>query len=139
MDTSKTNSIKYIVLIVQTIISLLYCFRLGYIWSAYLHGGQILGIPFAFLMILFLMFYSFTKNKSRKEKWFYGGLIYFLSIGFFSVTIELIRYLHSDYFCFLYSYPSNWANKILLGWMIIGLISFIFTYCKLNKRIVKNS
>jgi hypothetical protein len=138
MGNSKAQIIKYIVLILQTIISLIYCFRLGFIWSAYLHGGQIQGIPFALIMILFLMFYFFTKNKLRKEKWFYGGLIYFLSIGFFSMTIELIRYLKSDYFSFLYSDPRNWANKILLGWIIIGLISFIFTYKKLNKIEVKN-
>jgi prolipoprotein diacylglyceryltransferase len=102
-----------------------------------LHGGQILGIPFSLIMILILIISLFTKEDLRKDKLFYGGLIYFLTIGLFSLTIELIRNFKTDYFDFLYCDPGHWVDKILLAWLIVGSISFIFTYKSLNENKVR--
>ena len=114
-------------LILTTLISLYYCLRFGYIWTAYGHGGQILGIPFAILNLILVISYFLTKNKNRKSNLFIITIIYFLTLAGFSITIELIRSTKENYFQFLYYEPGGWVNKILLAWLIFGIVVLIVT------------
>lgn len=124
---------KKILLIVLTIISFYYCLRFGYIWTAYGHGGQILGIPFAFIMLVTTIIYFATKTKVRKDKTFIFGIVYFLTLAGFSITIETIRTTMKKYFEFLYYEPGGYVNKIFLGWLTVGAIVFLLTYFRYKK------
>ena len=113
----------------MSIIGIIYCFRFGYIWTAYGHGGQILGIPFAILLIGLTIAYFILKNTNSKRKLFNFSFLYFLSLTRFSFTIELIRRKGENYFEFLYYEPEGWVNEILLGWAVIGIVTyFVFEY-----------
>ncbi len=113
---------KKVILIVSTIVAFYYCFRFGYLWTAYGHGGQLLGIPFAFIMLIATAIFFIGKTKAVKDKAFIFGIVYFLTLAAFSVTIEFIRATMKNYFDFLYLEPGGCVDKIFLGWLIAGTI-----------------
>ena len=118
---------KKVILIVSTLVAFYYCFRFGYIWTAYGHGGQLSGIPFAFIMLIAAAFFFIAKTKTVKDKAFIFSIIYFLTLAAFSVTIELIRATMKNYFDFLYLEPGGSVDKIFLGWLIAGaIVYFLF-------------
>jgi hypothetical protein len=124
---------KKILLIALTIVSFYYCLRFGYIWTAYGHGGQILGIPFAFVMLVTTIIYFANKTKVDKDKTFIFGIVYFLTLAGFSITIEAIRTTMKKYFEFLYYEPGGYVNKIFLGWLTIGVITLLFIFYRYKK------
>ena len=124
---------KKFLLIILTIISFYYCLRFGYIWTAYGHGGQILGIPFAVIMLISTIVYFVDNTKVTKDKTFAFCIVYFLTLAAFSITIEVIRATMKDYFEFLYYEPGGYVNKIFLGWLIIGVISLVFVFYRSEK------
>jgi len=99
--------------------------RLGYIWTGYGHGGQILGIPFATLMLIVTIRYFANKSANRKQKTFLFGISYFLTLAAFSVTVETIRATKEDYFGFLYHEPGGYVDKIFFGWLILGILIYL--------------
>ncbi|TKK64159.1 hypothetical protein FC093_23105 [Ilyomonas limi] len=125
---------KKAILVTATFIGFCYCFRFGYIWTAYGHGGQILGVPFALIM-LFTTILSFTaKTNKGKDTAFIFGIIYFLTLAAFSVTIEIIRATMTNYFDFLYYEPNGYVDKIFLSWLIIGAVAFLLTLRQMRKK-----
>ena len=126
---------RKIVLSTLVLIAFYYCFRFGYIWTAYGHGGQLLGVPFAVVMLITTIIFFVTSTKKNKEITFYFGIIYFLTLTAFSITIEIIRANMNDYFQFLYYEPGGYVNKIFLGWLLLGAI--IFFMLKQIKNIKK--
>jgi hypothetical protein len=126
--------IKKTILILATLISFWYCLRLGYIWTAYGHGGQILGFPFALIMLLVTIAYFFRKQTYRKERAFIFGVTFFLTLASFSATIELIRATKENYFELLYYEPGGFVNQILLAWIVVGAITYITLIVKFKKR-----
>jgi len=118
---------KNLLFIALTIISFSYCFRFGYIWTAYGHGGQLTGIPFAFVMLGLTIWHGRTKYMIRKNILFVGTTSYFLSLLGFSLTIELIRANMEGYFEFLYLEPTSWVDIILLSWLGLGLLATTIT------------
>lgn len=124
---------RKLLLIVLTLISFYYCFRFGYIWTAYGHGGQLLGVPFAFIMLITTIVYFVRKTHSGKLKTFTFGIVFFLTLAAFSVTIEIIRSSMKNYFEFLYYEPGGYVNKIFLGWLIAGAICLLFILRHLKK------
>ena len=134
MKYFSTNLTKTLILSIGTLISILYCLRFGYIWTGYPHGGQIVGIPFTLVMIIFLIVFLLEENSLCKEKCFYGGLIYFLELGFFSITIELIRVFNKENFEFLYNGHFGWIIRILSGWILLGTASYFWINSKIIKR-----
>jgi len=119
---------KKVILIVSTLVAFYYCFRFGYIWTAYGHGGQLLGIPFAFILVIATAIFFLAKTKTVKAKAFIFSIIYFLTLVAFSVTIELIRASMENYFDFLYVEPGGNVDKIFLGWLIAGAIIFFLFF-----------
>jgi hypothetical protein len=126
--------IKKAILILATLISFWYCLRLGYIWTAYGHGGQILGIPFALIMLFVTIAYFFGKQTHRKEKAFIFGITFFSTLASFSATIELIRAIKENYFEFLYNEPGGFIDQIFLAWLLVGAITYYTLIVKLKKR-----
>jgi hypothetical protein len=132
---------RKIFLIVLTLTAFYYCFRFGYIWTAYGHGGQLLGVPFAFMMLITTIVYFVQKTTSGKIKTFTFGIVFFLTLTAFSVTIEIIRSTMKNYFEFLYYEPGGYVNKIFLGWLIIGAICLFFIlrhFKKINSNIANS-
>jgi hypothetical protein len=123
---------KKLILITATIFSFFYCLRFGYIWTAYGHGGQLAGIPFAALMLILTVLYFSNESLSGKFKFFAFSLIYFLSLAGFTLTIEIIRSTRENYFTLLYHEPGGYVNKILLGWLVLGAIAFIIVLMSLR-------
>lgn len=113
---------RKVILLVFTLIGFYYCLRFGYIWTAYGHGGQIIGIPFAFIMLITTIKYFVAKSNSRKENAYTFGVVYFFTLFAFSVTIEAIREYMTNYFSFLYYEPGGYVNEIFLGWLVLGAI-----------------
>ncbi len=125
---------KKIVLTAATIISCLYCFRFGYILTGYGHGGQLLGIPFALIMISLTAIYFTTIEPKAKEKVFSITAIFFITFSFFSVIVEAIINSHPKYFDFLYLEPKGHVNQIFFACVGLGIIATIISFIKLNKR-----
>ncbi len=128
---------KKTLLILISIIGIWYCLRFGYIWTAYGHGGQVLGIPFAILLIGLTISYFLSKKKNTKRKLFNFSVLYFLSLTGFSLTIELIREKVENYFKFLYYEPEGWVNEILLCWIIIGITTYFLLEFSYRKKMNK--
>lgn len=125
---------KSFILLVITFISIIYCLRFGYIWTAYAHGGQIAGIPFAFVQLVLLAIFILLKREPWKQIVFVLACCLFLSLAGFSVTIELIRNLKTEYFEFLYDHKDGQVNSILITWILIGLVAtFLISYFN-NRR-----
>jgi len=131
---------KKVILIASTLVAFYYCFRFGYIWTAYGHGGQLLGIPFAFIMLIATAIFFIAKTKAVKEKAFIFGIVYFLTLAAFSVTIEFIWATMKNYFDFLYLEPGGCVDKIFLGWLLAGSIVFflLFRQIKTSKTTEHN-
>ena len=125
---------RKIILIVLTLAAFYYCLRFGYIWTAYGHGGQILGIPFALIMLFTSIKYFTSKTKHRQDRIFSFATIYFLTLAAFSITIEIIRNTKEEYFSFLYHEPGGFVNKIFFVWVMLGIIVFLFSLRRINKR-----
>lgn len=123
------------ILIVLTVVSIYYCFRFGYIWTAYGHGGQLLGVPFVLIMLIATIIHFAQKSQSRKRKTFIFCIVYFLTLAAFSVTIEIIRATVKNYFEFLYYEPGGYVDKIFLGWLILGVLILIMLLKHSNKFI----
>ena len=130
---------KKILLITATLISIYYCLRFGYIYTAYGHGGQILGIPFALIMLITTIKYLLRKPSFKKEKAFAFGIIYFVTLAAFSVTIELIRETKENYFGFLYYEPGGYVDKIFLAWIVFGTIIYFIIIRLLKKHFQKHN
>lgn len=126
---------RKIILIVLTVISIYYCFRFGYIWTAYGHGGLLLGVPFALIMLIATIIYFAQKSQTRKRKTFIFCIVYFLTLAAFSVTIEIIRATVKNYFEFLYYDPGGYVNQIFLGWLILGVLILFMSLKYSNKFI----
>ena len=126
--------IKKLILTIATFISIYYCLRFGYIWTAYGHGGQILGIPFAALMLIMTIKYFSNKSAYHKKKAFLFGITYFLTLAAFSVTVETIRATKEDYFGFLYYEPGGYVNKIFFGWLITGILIYLVLLKRLKSH-----
>jgi len=125
---------KGFALLVMTLLTIFYCLRFGYIWTAYGHGGQITGIPFALIMIGLAIAYSTSKKEERKEKLFYTTLFYFLAVASFSLTVEIIRSTTTDYFELLYVEPNGIVNKIFLGFILAGILATVLKFSQIKKR-----
>jgi hypothetical protein len=121
-------------LTITTLIAFYYCLRFGYIWTAYGHGGQILGIPFALGMLIITILFFTSKTHTRKDKIFNLGIVYFLTLAAFSITIETIRATMKNYFEFLYFEPGGYVDKIFLSWLILGTVAFIFILRQLKRK-----
>ena len=123
---------RKVTLIISTLIAFYYCFRFGYIWTAYGHGGQLLGVPFALIMLITTIVFFVAKSKKGKNKTFSFGVVYILTLAAFSVTIETIRATMKNYFEFLYYEPGGYVDKIFLGWLILGavILTLIFRHIK---------
>jgi ABC-type polysaccharide/polyol phosphate export permease len=130
---------RKVVLLIFTLIGFYYCFRFGYIWTAYGHGGQILGIPFAIIMLITTIKYFVTKTNYAKEKVYSFGVVNFFTLAAFSVTIEIIRNNMTDYFSFLYYEPGGYVNKIFLGWLLLGLMVLIIIFRRIKRRKLEDS
>jgi len=117
---------RKILLIISTLIAFYYCFRFGYIWTAYGHGGQLLGVPFALILLITTIIFFVAKTNTAKDKTFSFGIVYFLTLAAFSVTIEIIRATMKNYFEFLYYEPGGYVDKIFIGWIILGAIVLFF-------------
>jgi hypothetical protein len=126
---------RKIILIILTLIGFYYCFRFGYIWTAYGHGGQLLGIPFALILLILTIIYFGQKSQSNKNKTFFFSIVYFLTLAAFSVTIEIIRVTMKNYFEFLYYEPGGYVNHIFLGWLFLGVFTFFVLLKHSNKSI----
>lgn len=127
---------KKILLVFLTIISFYYCLRFGYIWTAYGHGGQILGIPFAIIMLISTIIYFLKRTEVSKDKTFVFCIVYFLTLAAFSITIEIIRATMENYFAFLYYEPGGCVNKIFFAWLVSGVMSLfviLTRYDRLNR------
>ena len=124
---------RKIILILLTLISFYYCFWFGYIWTAYGHGGQLLGIPFALVMMTITIIFLFSPLKRNQDQAFVIGVIFFLTLAAFGITIEIIRATMKNYFEFLYTEPGGYVNKIFLGWVVIGMSVLFFMLRKINK------
>lgn len=124
---------KNLILLIQTVLAFAYCFRFGYILTGYGHGGQLLGIPFAIVMLLILVYFLSQKPGIRKNRAFILGTAYFLALAGFSATIEIIRATNANYFEFLYVEPGGYAGRIFMGWVCVGVISFILIRRKISK------
>ena len=131
--------IRALILVVLNIISFYYCFRLGYIWTAYGHGGQILGVPFAIIMLISTVIFMTRKSRDSRHRCFIFCIIYFLTLASFSATIEIVRAKMENYFAFLYYEPGGYVNKIFLGWTLLGggILTWYLLYSK--KSVEKKS
>jgi hypothetical protein len=127
--------LKKAILIILTLLSVLYCFRLGYIWTPYGHGGKFfIGLHFPLVMTITAFAYSkLSQFTSMKEKLFLFGIIYFLTVASFSLTIEYLINTKKDYFHFLYYESGGYVDKIFFVWLGIGFV-FLCTVFYLNKK-----
>lgn len=126
---------RKIILTILTLIGFYYCFRFGYIWTAYRHGGQLLGVPFAIIMLIATIIYFAQKSQSSKSRTFLFCIVYFLTLAAFSVTIEIIRATMKNYFEFLYYEPGGYVDKIFLGWLLFGTLILLASFKYSNKFI----
>lgn len=125
---------KKLTLAVFTLAAFLYCFRFGYILTNYGHGGQILGIPFAIIMLITTVVLSTSKKETHRTFAFIFGIIYFFCLTGFSVTIESIRDTNLNYFHYLYAEPGGVVDEILLGWIIASILTLLLILI-LKKRL----
>jgi hypothetical protein len=126
---------KKVILIITTILSILYCFRFGYILTGYGHGGQLVGIPFAILMIVFSILCLFVTDKNLENKIFIITIFYFSTIAFFSLTIEAIIRNSNNAFEILYKYNTGVIGKIFIGFIVLGTFTSFLAIKKFNKNL----
>ncbi len=126
--------VRKVTLIILTLIAFYYCMRFGYIWTAYGHGGQIAGFPFALVLLITTISFMTSKTNTGKNMTFSFGIIFFLTLAAFSVTIEIIRSSMDNYFAFLYYEPGGYVNKIFLGWLLVGATIFFLRYRHIKRN-----
>ena len=114
---------KSLILLICLIVSLFYSYRFGYILTGYGHGGQLVGVLFFIILLILSLAYFVSKKTKRKNNLFSFTLILFITLSGVNLTIEYIRKTSIDYFQILYS--SNWANKTLIIWLVVGIITYL--------------
>ena len=69
-----------------------------------------------------------------KDKIFIFCITYFLIVAAFITSIEIIIATNKNYFNFLYYESGGYADKIFLGWCIIGIFSLCIYLMTIKKR-----
>ncbi|RDC64203.1 hypothetical protein [Adhaeribacter pallidiroseus] len=134
---SSTVKMKVVILIFLTLIAFLYSFKFGYILTANGHGGQLEGVPFAILIMLLTIMFFFAKKQTLKQKLLYTTLILFLALAGFSITVEVIRRTKEDFFQYLYLESGGMVNKLLMFYLILGVILLAWKIKQFNKESLK--
>jgi hypothetical protein len=125
---------KRTILIILTLFSFLYCFRLGYIWTPYGHGLKFfIGLHFPLVMTIASISFGVSNANSTKKKIFLFAVTYFLAVASFSLIIEYLIKTKENYAYFLYY--ESWADKIFLSCLAIGLIFLLILFS--TKRKIK--
>jgi hypothetical protein len=126
---------KKVIFILATILSILYCFRFGYILTGNGHGGQLAGIPFAIIMVVFSVLYLFISDENLRSKIFIISIIYFISLAFFAITIEAIIKNSNNVFEILYKDNTGVIGKIFIGFIVLGTFTSFLAIKRLNKNL----
>lgn len=84
-------------------------------------------------MLVTTIIYFANKTKVGKDKTFIFGIVYFLALAGFSITIEANRTTMKKYFEFLYYELGGYVNKIFLDWLTIGIIALLFIFYRYKK------
>lgn len=115
----ESMKVKRTILALISIIAVFYCFDFGFLLTAYAHGGQILGIPFAIWILISTIRYYFDGSIRH----FAMALTSFLSFFLLALVILIIKEVRGDWFEFLYVYGN--VEDILLFWL---LATVVFTW-----------
>jgi len=129
---------KIVLFIGLIVVSFFYSLMFGYYQNGYLHGGQLVGIPFflIFSVILYITFF-----KSRLFKFFVGPtVVYALIIIFYTEYAEILRErLGSNWYeyMFIKNHSDIILHRLFIGGLIIiSIYEFIiFRYFKKNTTV----
>jgi len=110
---------KIFLFIILTVLSFFYSLMFGYYLNGYLHGGQLMGIPF---FILFALLLFFTIFKKKLIKYFIGPtIIYAISIIAYTEYAEMLKNrLGSNWH--EYMFTKNNADLILIKLIVAALV-----------------
>ena len=126
--------IKIVSYIGLIILSFFYSLMFGYYQNGYLHGGQLMGIPY-FLVFAVILYFTFFKN--RLFKYFIGPTIIFaLIVIFYTEYSEILKdRLGSEWhdFMFLKNNSDLLMKKLFIGGLILILIYEIIIFRYFNK------
>lgn len=114
-----------IFLICLAIFGVIYSFEFGLQLSSYGHGGQLLGVPFAIMLIIYCSVIIFSKSAKRRRVFRIINYTYVTSMTLYSLTIFIIKSNKKETawdYLYLFNVPDlTRSEKIFNGYAIGGL------------------
>ncbi len=96
MTDIKLRQFERMALIAFSLLGLICSFDFGLILTAYPHGGQLVGIPFAIALILYSCFIIFSNSQSVRQIFRIINYTYISSMVLYIVTIKIIEHIKGD-------------------------------------------
>jgi hypothetical protein len=96
MSLSIKPNLEKIFLIALCVFGLIYSFEFGLILTAYPHGGQLLGLVFEFVLIIYSCVIIFSKSKNTRQVFRIINYSYLISMTLYVLTIKIVKHLLGD-------------------------------------------
>src|SRR6185436_14683274 len=112
--------------LIASIFNLFYSFRFGYLLTGYGHGGQLLGLPFGFFVIIISIIASFLDNTKTSRILNIIAINLLLAIFIYSVIAEFITGYYDNYFEILYADNTGLSMKLFIWIFGLSLLSTLW-------------
>lgn len=123
--------------LVISIVNLFYSLRFGYLLTGYAHGGQLLGLPFGFFVIIISIIASFWDNTKTRRILNIIAINLLLAIFLYSVITEIIIKFSNDYFEILYEDNKGISGKLFIWIFGISLLTTIWLIIQTIRKPLK--
>lgn len=126
MTQNKYRRLERLFLIVISVIGLLYSFEFGLILTDYPHGGQLVGVVFAIVLIIYNCIIFFSQSQKVLQIFRIINYTYISSMTLYMLTIKIIKHIKGeeawDYLHLFNPLEISRSEKIFNGYAIGGLL-----------------
>lgn len=134
-------------LIVLSVFGLLYSFEFGLILTAYPHGGQLVGVIFAIVLIVYSCIIIFSKSQKVRQIFRIINYTYISSMTLYVLTIKIIKYLKGETaweYLHLFNPPElSRSEKIFNAYAICGILIcltlILVRWIKIKKQMLQTT
>lgn len=96
MTRTKLRQLEILFLVCISIVGGMYALDFGLILTAYPHGGQLLGVPFAVVLIVYCSLIVFSRSPTTRAVFRIINYCYFSTMLSYLCTVKLIQHLKGE-------------------------------------------
>ena len=130
MTQSKHRRWEKLFLVALSVFGLLFSFEFGLILTAYPHGGQLVGVVFAIVLIVYSCIIIFSKSQKVRQVFRIINYTYISSMTLYVLTIKIIKHYKGETawdYLHLFNPPELTRSEKIFNAYAIGGLSICMT------------